>query len=301
MSLNNKNDQPFRYIYLLQTDGIGSQFIYISRLLDYVTEIGCKLIVDFRKMAFFIGWEGSCEESELNKILSFNTDRIIYSPVEIDQIISEQTDEIIGTLFYQGCFNPIRDMPLSVIWANDLLPTSVVKDSSCCLKDKLKLVGEYEKAFNQYQRVVSSCMGIHARFGNGEQHIVEGRDRMKIPWEQFFSAMDRHTNDQLFICTDTPSFLEECVNRYGDRVIYLNRFMPPENCGPGHNIWSICCDDDKKNKYIKERTRVGPYRLLGEALVEMFLLGECKRLLCNQSSFTHYARVCCNVDAVVLK
>lgn len=299
MSLNNKNDQPFRYIYLLQTDGIGSQFIYISRLLDYVTEVGCKLIVDFRKMAFFIGWEGSYEESELNKILSFNTDRIIYSPVEIDRIISEHPNEVVGTLFYHGHYDPTIDMPFSFMSANDLL--SFGKDSSCCLKDILNLVGEYLETFDHYQQVVSSCVGVHARLGNGEQYIVESRDRMKIPWKRFFSAMDNYLDDQFFICTDTPSFLEACIARYSDRVISLNRFMPPENCGPGHNIWSICCNDDQKNEYIKERSRVGPYRLLGEALIEMFLLGECKQLICNNSSFTHYARECCSVDTVILE
>lgn len=299
MSLNNENDQPFRYIYLLQTDGIGSQFIYISQLLDYVTEVGCKLIIDFRRMAFFIGWGVSCEESELNKVLFFDTDRIISSPNEIDRIISKYPDQVVGTLFYQGHYDPITDLPFSFISANDLLLSG--KDSSCSLKGKLNLVGEYEKTFNQYQQMVSSCVGIHARLGNGEQNIVEGRDRMKTPWNCFFSAMDDYLDEQFFICTDTPSFLEACVDRYGDRVVYLNRFMPPENCGPGHNTWSICCDDDKRDEYINERTRIGSYRLLGEALIEMFLLGECKALICNQSSFTHYARECCGVETVILE
>lgn len=53
MNVRDKNNQPFRYIYLWQTDGIGTQFDYISRLLDYATKLGCKLIVDFRKTAFF--------------------------------------------------------------------------------------------------------------------------------------------------------------------------------------------------------------------------------------------------------
>lgn len=55
MKLGNNIPRPFRYLYLMQSDGIGTQFIYISRMLDYVTEADCKLIVDFRKMAFFGG------------------------------------------------------------------------------------------------------------------------------------------------------------------------------------------------------------------------------------------------------
>lgn len=232
-------------------------------------------------------------------MFSFYTDRIIYNPVEIDRIVREHADEVVGVRFCPEKFNP-TDWPLPFIWANDLLHTAGFNGSSCCLKDKWKLVGEYEAMFNEYQGAVSSCVGVHARLGNGEQNLSEGRERMKIPWDRFFLEMDSYQDGKFFVCGDTPSFLDKCSDKYGDRVIYFDRFMPPENCGPGHNIWSIY-DRKKASEYITERSHVGPYRLIGEALIEMFLLGECKRLVCNKSAFTHYARECCKVNAVVLE
>ncbi|MEG4960648.1 MULTISPECIES: hypothetical protein [unclassified Microcoleus] len=259
------------------------------------------MIVDFRKMAFFTSSGGHYEESKLNQVLGFDTDRIIYSPTEIDRIIDRYPNEVVGVIFYQAPVNQTKDIPFQFVWANDVLPAVADENTSCYLKNKLKLVGKYKKIFNQYRRVVSSCIGIHARFGNGELEKASNQpdlDRMKTPWTSFFSTMDIYPGDQFFVCTDTPSFLEKCLHRYGDRVIHLNRFMPPENCGPGHNIWSIC-NDEKKAEYIEARNRIGSYRLLGEALIEMFLLGECVRLVCNQSSFTHYARMCCQVESIV--
>lgn len=298
MRLTN-NNQPYEYLFLLQPDGIGTQFIYINRLLGYAMKTDCKLIVDFRKMAFFMGWGVSCEGSELNKVLCFDTDRIIYDPEEIDKILNERSSEVLATRFCKENFDP-TGLTLPFVWAGDLLPAIDFGDSSHCLKDKLKLVGEYEIIFNSHRASVASCVGVHARLGNGEQHSGPDKLRMKTAWNRFFSAMDEHRDDSFFVCTDTPSFLEACMDKYGDRVVVLDRFRPPENCGPGHNTWSVY-DEEKKDDYIRERNRVGPYRVLGEALVEMFLLGVCKRLICNQSSFTHYARACCNVDALVLK
>lgn len=301
LKLRDKKKYSFRYLYLLQPDGIGTQFIYISQLLDYVTKVDCKLIVDFRKMAFFTSSGGHYDESELNQVLGFDTDKIIYSSTEIDRIIDRYPNEVVGVIFYQAPVNQTKDITFQFVWANDVLPAVADENTSCYLKNKLKLVGKYKKIFNQYRRVVSSCIGIHARFGNGELEKASNQpdlDRMKTPWKSFFSTMDTYPGAQFFVCTDTPSFLEKCLHRYGDRVIHLNRFMPPENCGPGHNIWSIC-NDEKKAEYIETRNRIGSYRLLGEALIEMFLLGECVRLVCNQSSFTHYARMCCQVESIV--
>lgn len=292
-----KNRQAFRYLYLLQSDGIGTQYSYISQLLDYAVKADCKVIVDCRKMAFFLGWGVSCEEVELNKVFSFDTDKVIYSLAEIDRILCEQADQVLGVRFCREKFDP-KELNMPYVMAEDLL-SNVGIEGTCALQGKLSLVGEHEKKFQQYQQIVTSSVGVHARLGNGEQHKGPDKPRMNIAWERYFAAMDAQQDEYFFVCTDTPSFLEACINRYGDKVISMDRFRPPENCGPGHNTWSVY-DEEKKAEYIEARNQVGPYRMMGDALVEMFLLGDCKRLICNQSAFTHYARVCRKVEAMVL-
>lgn len=329
-SRNTTNWSP-RYLYLLQPDGIGTQFVYISLLLDYATRFNCKLIVDFRKMAVFASSGAVCEEVELAKVLCFDTDRIIYRPGEIDRIIREQVNEVAGVVFYEANSSLTKNQPFPVVWAKELLPAlavagpgsslqnqakpvgeydqhyaelttnPAVKNASRYLKDKFKLVGDYHRKFVEYQPVVAARLGIHARFGNGEQHFVQGREGLHVSWERFFLVISDFPDDKLFVCTDTPSFLQECLNRYGDRVVYLDRYRPPENCGAGHNLWSIRAGEEEKENYLTARERIGPYRLLGEALVEMFLLGECGRLVCSKSFFSHYAREGCNVTSIILE
>lgn len=297
----------FRYLYLLQPDGIGTQYIYISRLLDYATQAGCRLIVDFRQMAFFASTGSPCDEAELQQVLCFDSDRIIVNPAEIDRIVAERQHEVAGVIFYQAPQDQTKGIPFQVLHADDLLAPEN-GPAACFLKDKLQLVGEYRQAFDNYRPVVSSCIGVHGRFGNGEYEQSGSnqseKGRMRTPWARFFAALDegldKERDARFFVCTDTPSFLQACRDRYGSRVVHFDRYMPPENCGPGHNLWSIN-DEEKRADYIAARARVGPYRLIGEALIEMFLLGECRRLVCSRSSFTHYARVCCNVDTIVLE
>jgi hypothetical protein len=292
-----------RYLYLLQPDGIGTQYIYISRLLDYAARAGCRLIVDFRRMALFASSGGHCDEAELRQVLCFDTDRIIVNPAEIDRIVAEQKHAVAGVIFYQTPQDQTKGIPFRIVRAEDLLPADS-DQAACSLQNKLQLMGGYRQAFDNYRPIVSSCIGVHGRFGNGEFEqggsIQPEMGRMKTPWARFFAALDGAPDDKFFVCTDTPSFLQACRDRYGSRVVHYDRYMPPENCGPGHNLWSIH-DEEKRAGYIEERNRVGPYRLLGEALIEMSLLGECRRLVCSRSSFTHYARVCCSVDAIVLE
>lgn len=316
MNLRNITNSPFRYLYLLQAEGVGTQFIYISLLLEYATRINCKLIVDFRKWAFFSSSEVVYEEAELARVLCFDTDRIIYRASEIDRIIREQVNEVLGVIFYEPSVSLTKGQPFPFVWVKDFLPgvtdaagnllhelasSPVKKNASCYLKGKLKLQGEYREKFAAYQPAAASCLGVHARFGNGEQYFTQERERFDISWERFFSVISDHPEDKLFVCTDTPSFLQECLNRYEGRVVYVDRHRPPENCGPGLNIWSICVGEEEKENYLTERNRIGPYRLLGEALLEMLLLGECRRLVCSKSFFSHYARAGCNVEAIILE
>jgi len=301
MKLDSSQRQAFHYFYLLQSDGIGSQFIHISQLLDYAEKNDCKVLVDFRKISFFVGDGLSYDRSELNKVFAFDSDHIVYSSEAIDKILEEQPNQVVGVLFSEEYYFPaVWDLP--IIPASELLLSTSNQYSSCYLKDKLKLSGEYKESFEKYQRVVSSCVGVHARLGNGEyeRHIEKQKlKRMKVSLKTFFQAMDSCQDDNLFVCTDTPSFLNRCFERYGNRIVCLDRFMPSEGHGPGHNVW-YALDEQARHSLLKEKIRVGPYRLLGEALVEMLLLGECKGLICNESSFTHYARRCCDSETVLL-
>ena len=113
--------------------------------------------------------------------------------------------------------------------------------------------------------------------------------------------MDAASEERLFVCTDAPDFLQECLRRYGHRVVHLDRYMPPRDCGTGHNTWSIQAGEDLRERYLAERRRIGPYRLLGEALIEMLLMGECGRLVCSKSFFSHYARKACNAESIILE
>lgn len=302
MNLDKKNINSFRYLYLLQTDGIGSLFIHISQLLDYAEQTGCTVLVDFRKASYFSGEGLSFEDSEAKNVFIFESDQIVCNSEIIDRILQENTDQVAGILFSEELYFP-AGWDLTIISAEQLLNSIDHKCSACYLKDKLKLAGIYQERFHKYRQIIPSCIGVHARFGNGEyernvrnQHLLQ---RMRVSRQSFFAAMDAHPDEKLFLCTDTPSFLEQCIKKYGDRLIYLDRFMPPEGYGPGHNIWPAP-DEQSRQELLQEKIRIGPYRILGEALVEMFLLGECKRLICNESSFTHYARQCCENETVLL-
>lgn len=303
MSLEHSERQAFRYLHLLQPDGIGSLFIHISQLLDYAEQHDCKVLIDFRKVSFFLGEGLSFEPSELEKVFVFDSDKIICNPEVIDKILNQYPEQVVGVLFSEEYYFPAT-WKLPIIPASELFLISGSRCSACHLKGKLNLSGTYKKTFEAYQRIVSSCVGIHGRFGNGEyernvrnQHRLQ---RMRVPHKSFFQAMDTHQDEKFFICTDTPSFLDQCIEKYGSRIVYLDRFMPPEGYGPGHNIWPAP-DEQARQELLQEKMRIGPYRILGEAIIEMFLLGECKFLICNESSFTHYARSCCNNEATLLR
>ncbi len=92
-----------------------------------------------------------------------------------------------------------------------------------------------------------------------------------------------------FLATDTPSFLDRCRTVFGeDQIIFVDRYMPPENCGPGHSKGAIVSEDRKR--FVTERDTVGPYALLADAHLDMMLLGECRELIGNESSLTYHAR-----------
>ena len=302
MISGNSKIPTFRYIYLLQSDGIGSLFIQISQLLNYADDSDCTLLVDFRKISFFFDKEMSFEYSEFKKFFNFSSERIIYNSETIDKILHEQADHVVGVLFSEENYFP-APWNLPIIPISQIISNSKRRYSRCYLKGKLSLLSEYKDRFHQYQLVVSDCIGVHARFGNGEyesnirnQHALQ---RMRVSRESFFEAMENCQNKLFFVCTDTPSFLQQCIDKYGRSIVYTDRFMPPEGCGPGHNIWSVRNDCIGK-EYLETRSFIGSYQLFGEALTEMFLLGECRSLICNESSFSHYARECCGVEAVLL-
>ena len=185
---------------------------------------------------------------------------------------------------------------------------------------EMKLLGKSKQRFDACKGGVAKCVGIHARLGNGEgqgrvrntkneyngkprrtlsNKIQESNRRMTIKYEKYFHQMDVFSTDtKFFVCTDTKDFLDKCVERYNEQIISVDRYWLDPGDGPGHSFfWRRTNRKDKTNSIFK-RNKYGADNILSDALVDMFLLGECKHLIYNVSAFTHHARHFKNVPRV---
>lgn len=277
------------YLYYCRTDGLGFQYAFLSRLLPVANKLHAKVLVDWRCLSFFLCRQQAFSTKRLHKFVRIQHPRLIYDPIEIDQIMHQFKKEIAGVRPGKIIGEPLgMAQDLTYYSIDDLYPNH--EDEMDCLSQYIKLEQAYMEQFAEFKPIVSQCVGVHARLGNGEEIWNPAmRDRMNISPARFFNEMDKLKNRNFFVCTDTQSFMDQCIERYGERIVYITRNIPPENSGPGHRLG-----------IVKTNQQFDGYELLVEALLELLLLGECKRLICNKSLFTFHARRCEKVDSIVL-
>ena len=77
---------------------------------------------------------------------------------------------------------------------------------------------------------IGTMVGVYLKYKHDknkeelERKQWRGRSRMRVKPESFFKEMDRFPNQAFFVCTDTPSFLQDCIDHYGERIIYTERY-----------------------------------------------------------------------------
>lgn len=285
--------ENIKYIYYQRNDGIGTQYRFISRLLHFVIQHRITLLLDLRGIGYFC-WDKPFSIQELNSVFSLKHANIIYNPDAIEAILADSLAEVIAVNFESTPY-PSAYPKIPVVLMSDLSETT--KGGFAPLYTCITLAGEYAQCFNRLQPQVSNCIGIHYRSGNGEQHILlnkEQRQRLDVDPVLFFDAMDKFSHNDFFVCTDTPDFLATCKERYPGRIYNTPFTKLPAGYGPGHLKPLLfkkirATFTDKENTNTAESTIDG-YALLGAALTEMLLLGECAKLICNESSFTFHAR-----------
>lgn len=208
----------YGYLYLLQPDGLGTQFVYISLLLDYARKAGGGLIVDFSNMTLFASAGASAESANLRTwcpsppARSFTGGPRSTASCERDTPCSAlrstrrtRASRSASPFPRSGlgssspCFRagtrPRLARPTvaggDVRRAVCLLHRQPCRGAGCrYLRDRLTLNGDYRRRFRDYQAHTAGALGVHARFGNGEEQSVASRDRFAVPWERFFTLMD---------------------------------------------------------------------------------------------------------------
>lgn len=277
------------FLYYCRSDGLGFQYTIISQLLAMVNELGVSILIDWRNLSYFLSNRQSFIFERLHSYFRLTHPNLIYDPAEIDRIITQCPEKVIGVrvgkLFGQP--NKIASTLESVL-VSELYPDFGKKLDP--LNSYLELRGKCEEKFNRFKDIAAHSIGIHARLGNGE--VIENpimRERANIEYDRFFREMDPHENRNFLVCTDTPSFLNACRERYGSRIVSMPRVMANQDKGTGH-----------RNSKEPAPLPLDGYEQLGDALVEMLLLGECEQLICNVSLFSVHARVCKQVKSTIL-
>lgn len=282
-------DDATRYLYFCRHDGLGFQYFALSWLLGIAEGRDCTVLVDWRSLSFVRSRRQSFTSEALHRYFRLRHPRLIYDPAEIERILKDEAAQVTGAQF--GRFTgPVQrsasDIPFrmikSIAEAHDIRPR--------WLGPYIELAKPLQEIHDRYVERVSRAVGVHARLGNGERLKNPAMQaRMDIPFEAFFEAMDTHPDCDFLLCTDTPAFLQASLDRYGDRVMVIPRAMPPEGVGPGHLA-------------MEGGASVGSdgLQLLGDAMLDMLLLGECGSLICNNSAFTYHARECRGVPTQLI-
>jgi len=279
----------YKYLYYCRNDGIGFQYTCISKLLNVAISENATLLVDWRNLSFFKLRRQEFSVDRLHEFFLIKHAHIVYDPHEIDRILLDHPDEVLGIDMGKH-HNPHPQAASHIRFAN-FHELGLEFDNKCeWLGPYISLRGECFEKFLNHRPIAKRCIGIHARLGNGEMlNNPLMRQRMDIPVERFFEEIDKHDDTQILVCTDSPAFLSACMDRYGNQVVAVPRSMPDENEGPGHAA-------GKKPRNIE----LDGYELLGDSLVELLLLGECRFLICNASLFTVHARKFRQVPHIVL-
>ena len=277
----------------------------LADLLIFAEKFDFFVLCDLRAFSFFIGENSKYySDEEASRLLEFHP-RIIYNSEELDSIRHPDNKPWLRVLEWADWWPLQRDIvdwlcggrvgPIKYgspnegftnTWKDLLEQRESAVERQCVegfgLPIKLRDRAQFELLL---PRVKNSTV-VHARLGNGELEAVGNfnpphcRRRMNISENIFLEEMRKEDSD-FFICSDDVRFVNKCQELFGDRVFHSDRCWLPYGSGPGHNA---------STHSYPVSTSINPWILLCDALLDMELMCEGKRIICNKSQFNHFAR-----------
>ena len=115
------------------------------------------------------------------------------------------------------------------------------------------------------------AIGVHYRHGNGEKTVIPP----DISW--FFQSIDEFLlaspESAIFLCTDCFAVIEVFREKYGDKVVYIEKDFPEVGAGPMYNADS---DEHRLRNAI-------------EAILDIWTLSFCNQFVGSKSFFSGVA------------
>lgn len=251
-----------KYININRGDGIGMQLYMFLNFINNTDEFD--FIVDLRKWSFF----EKTKKIDFNRIFSlFNFHkRVIVDPIKIDKIKKKYITDAVKTEEYYV------DYELTL--GHKVNKGGPFTSENLLMTLKKEPIVDFD---------IKQCVGVHGRFGNGEEETIYKRHTLperRKPDTLFIEKMKRYNNKCFFVCSDSESFVDFCKDEFGKKIKVQDRTFLPKGFGPGH----------VPHLYKKNDFEVDPITMLYESYVDMYLLSKCSHLICNKSMFNHLAR-----------
>ena len=200
-----------KYLKFVNTDGIGRQLIVHNKMRYFAKKNDLKIIFDFRERNYFRGERIDIEK--INKYFVIDPS-VIYNFDEIDaiprcEIVNIGNIERI-TKLYGNSYQSKKELELVAEFHSEKNP-----------KLDYLFIKSRDIDINFADQIKDS-VGVHARLGNGEFDKIDRHrliDKDKILKKMYIES----DNTSFFVCTDTKSFLDECKEKFKDRVICYQR------------------------------------------------------------------------------
>ena len=184
--------------------------------------------------------------------------------------ISPRTDQTydVGPWFLERFFsNKIYDYQY-----NAHTPANIdnLKLKNRVYTSTLKIKDQYLEIFEKKKRdlgIDKNTLGVQIRGTDKKEELPE------IRCESIFSLIDSVDNEKIFVATDDQYYLDQLLNRYGDRVIYDNTLHISSG---SKSIHHNCSDRAKINE---------------EVLSSVYLLSECPHFLYSFSNVSLLALI----------
>jgi hypothetical protein len=274
------------YVYLKPACGFGSFISQLDRAFMYCkTHSRTKLLVDFRSSPYANDPNINAFELYFEPVNS-RKPTVITDTDTIDEILSDRADlkenEIPWSSDPKGLARAEYQISQGKSISQKLVPTEIVRQNIKRYKDPFFSPDKY-------------IVGVHARFGNREEGWSKDPQRLnKKNKNLVFNKLSEYLSNirklqrrvGVFVCSDTPSFIEEMKDRY-DSTISTNRFFLSE--GAGASPHDIYLNKSKKTESVRKIEEYGRTRIGTEALTDIFLLKECDVLFKTPSSFSDLA------------
>jgi len=314
-----------KYTSRKRGDGLGGQLEGLASLLIFADRFDLSVLCDLRTFPFFKGVHNETgfpsseyySDEEASRLLEFHP-RVIYNSKELDSIRQHQNKpwlrvlewgdwwplqrEIINWLS-GGRAGPVKygypNEGLINVWKYLLERRESAVEGAVPNYSELPIKVRDRAQFELLLPRVKNSTVVHARLGNGELevpanefNVSASRARMTIAENLFLEEMRKHDSD-FFVCSDDVRFVNKCQELFGDRVFHSDRCWLPYGCGPGHNATT--------HSYpVLTPINTNPWTLICDALLDMELMCEGKRIICNKSQFNYFARQRINSESTTI-